>query len=680
MKSLDNIIMECNIDSHMPSKGGDSTGAQITDYHTRRKILQGVAGGSAALLAGCSSGGETDTSGGDGNGGTNGDGGGGGNGGTDGDENEIVYKGFMGPIEPGANAHMNAPWGPAGAITQHCCRWGVHLFDGVVGKLFGAQETFPIMAEDWGEEDGTVYVELDDDWQWHNGDPVTTESIGIAYDINWAINEHTGEPNVDAQFYEDYEIVDDQRVEFTLRDRYQDGVLKTFLVDATLDLDSHFAYHPDTWNEWRERAVNTEPGTDEFDQFLTDLSEFTPTEQAGEKYLGFGPFEFESLGESSLELTKFEDHPRADCINIDRIRYEFIEDQSVAQSAWLEGKLDNWEYPMESGLAQQAPDVEKYKRETRWQIHAFNVNGSGDRPRRPSNYRRVRHAIAKALDFSLIVQNMGPGFEEFPIPQSHLSVENVENGVHGDLSSWTDHGPQETDLAVELINATDDFAYEDGQVYDDVEGTQAHLDLMVSEGDWVPSFETMEDQLSEFGFDVTLEIVDSAVYDERRHSGDYDIYPDSTGTTKPSMERWRLGRMGPNSSYQERWDHPGEWEVPQPVGEPNLLADDDELATVDVYDKMEGILAMPEEEAFQVTTELGWAWNQYLPAFIPYLKVSSQGVRSPPWELSTTDSKWINDLPSHSFHQLVQHGILRHQDGPGGEACLPEFDDVTIGN
>ena len=152
---------------------------------TRRNFIKSGAVGGAALLAGCSGGGDEPTPGTDG-----------GNGGNGGNTNGKRFRVFD-PLTSGATPserHFN-PWNP----TQTGC-WhpGACVFDRLAVYSPTQNEAYPLMAESWEMSgDKTLEATFSDKWTWHNGDKFVAQDWVMQQEIELALQQASddrGEP------------------------------------------------------------------------------------------------------------------------------------------------------------------------------------------------------------------------------------------------------------------------------------------------------------------------------------------------------------------------------------------------------------------------------------------------------------------------------------------------------
>lgn len=607
--------------------------------------------GTVVGLAGCQ-----DTSGGPTAGGTAGGStaGGGGSGSTDGsgstsgggDSSEVLnFPASSGTV---MDFHMNGAFGPPNHIT-HGSRFGRILFDPVVKFMGNTSTIIPVHASEYTKEGKDLSITLREQ-TWHNGDPYTVESIKLFYDIEFLLREHTGEERVSTSYIEDYTVRDDLTIDFTLTQDWNEAFVLNSMFDSQM-----YPFHPAVWTEWRDRLQEAGPGTDEFEQVMSDLTTFTDVRVDGEEFVGYGPWQFDTRDSSSLILKKYPDHPNAGDINYGTIQYDAV---SEPFAAWAEGQIDLMDtgFPLTEDQKPRAPPEDQYdlmrQDNTRLFLMAMNsdASGSGDRP---TYEREIRHSIGFAINYENIASNLGSVWKAWQWPQTNLNPANMESDFF-DVSGFTFH-ENNKQRAIELINQSDGYSYENGQVVDS-NGEHASLNVMTGNfPERVTLAQTATDQLKRFGWNASVDVVDDPTYVERRSSGEFDIQIDPEGI-ESSLYMWEKPRI--TGWLHEQTHYPLQWDVPMPIGEPNLSPSDGDLETVDLAELTTQVETTDGlEAAHDVLYKLGWAWNQFLPMLAVPFRPFGGAVHSPPFDI-TTDDRTLRQAPAAHWH-LIRTGLLK---------------------
>lgn len=627
----------------MAPESDDPRVAEINDYLTRRRLLHGAGTAAAGLLAGCSndsSGGGTSSASGDGS--------------TETDESTAIVKAGTNQMD---QFHMNGAFGPANAITNSA-RFGRILFDPLVKYSVNTGEIHPVHARNFEIDGQTAYVELREQ-TWHNGDPYTAESIALRYDIQSMINEHNDQETSMDRFFTDWEVENDYTIRFDLTQKWNPRWFAKLLLDEYL-----YPFHPSHWTEWRDRLDSAGPGTDEFGEVLSELGEHTSVTVDGERFVGYGPYKFETVEPTYLELSVYEDHRFAEDIEYDRIEWNTHEDERLA---WLEEEVDMVDagLPFGQDLQNQMPSDDEYQNYCRDNNRLLRLvmNSGANLPEnqdRPTFEREIRHAISFTINRPNAAEAQGQGIWE---PWTHVDTNLHFNDIESDwfpadgFTAHSDDGEPKLDRAKEMISASEGYSYEGGTVLDE-NGEQAELVLLTADFPArVPAARSMASDLRSFGWDVTLDIVDDPTFVDRRRNGEFDTYIDPS-SIDDSLENWKSGAM---LGYdQRRFHYPTEVEVPS-VGNPVLDPEDGSLETVDlaeVIGTMESATNTSTER--DVLTQLGWVWNQYQMATWVCSRPWMGALHNDGFEI-TTEAAAARDSPSGDWWLLREGHIATTQ-------------------
>lgn len=254
---------------------------------TRRDVLKAGAVGGVALIAGCSGG---ESSG-------------------NGNQSRFTYFDPMG--DPPSQRHFN-PWNLSQSGAWHP---GANVFDRLAIHSPATNEAFPIIADSWTMADKTTLeTQLSDQWTWHNGDPVVAQDWAMQWEMEMAISAAGDEGSSTPM--KSIEVVDDHFLRINLNTE----LTEIFAVQNTIgyyhgDIGRGiFTKHDDDqWSEWHERLLNSE--NDELDSVIEEVTT-TAYPKIGEG-IGQGPFEVAEVGDDTVLMEKYEDHPRAGDINFD---------------------------------------------------------------------------------------------------------------------------------------------------------------------------------------------------------------------------------------------------------------------------------------------------------------------------------------------------------------------------
>ena len=429
---------------------------------------------------------------------------------TDEDGDGDMVEMIRGTRDDPAGLNMHDPWGPPD-VVQHPSRWGHYLFPPPVYLFSNIRETRSVLASDFGSDGDTAFVELEEGLTWHNGDDFTTESMKIFWDIESQMLEH----NESSTIVNDYEMVSDRRFEWDL-----DGPVRPdFAYDVLLD--RHYSYHPEPFGEFQERAQDTTPGSDEFGTLVTDMANTREITVGGDPLIGYGPFEFVNRNSSEAVLDKWDDYIHADDIEVDRMRVRNVEDEIAAfqneNTTLLRAGL-----PAAPDVMEQMPPHHEFgfdrlqgkcvpfnmgwNSETGdWKAGYIGDDGSGRRwevdAKKPTYERPMRHAMAHVLDAEFITQAEGPSWDVFDFIEGRVSPVDIEEG-NIDTSPFYNHyenAPNE-DRAIELVNASRDYVYEDDEVIFEPTGEVAQFRILGSDD----LSQAVASVMDEFGFNGSI--------------------------------------------------------------------------------------------------------------------------------------------------------------------------------
>jgi ABC-type transport system substrate-binding protein len=194
------------------------------------------------------------------------------------------------------------------------------------------------------------------------------------------------------------------------------------------------------------------------------------------------------------------------------------------------------------------------------------------------------------------------------------------------------------------------------------EGEQLQLTIIApSNGTWPLNAQTASATLTDFGIDVTTELMEKAAYGDAVQQSDFDL----------AIHIWGAGRSSfhPHAFYSSEYStdrsrvtnvDPENVEVPMPVGDPEGSTE-----TVDVTEKIGNLaVAATEEEQRTVIEELAWIYNQHLPRLPLMNGVSRAWLTSDDWELPPKQSQWMRN---NGVSGAMRNGRITAKDGSDDE-------------
>ncbi|WP_459194291.1 ABC transporter substrate-binding protein [Halosimplex sp. J119] len=593
----------------------------------RNALKSGIAGG-AMMLAGCS--------GDSGDGGDGSDGSGDGTGSTQtGDPvQERVDERFTMALHRGTYNMSNASWNPYDpqATMANFDPPGL-IYDPTFIWHHSHNEGQAVIADDWEKEDDTTFlVELSDEWEWHNGDPVTTADWKTDLDLSFRISDITSPDSNAHSVISDYEAVDDYAMRFHLHNAFstdhviQHGVAQNLMIKEGVGDPS--------FGDWRDDLMDADAETDEASQIVADFQEWSPTL---DQVVGNGAFEIAEVTDSTFVTEVYDGHPNAENINFTEYAFEKHNDQVLA---FMEGEVDgiSLNLPDSPDVMDQFPDHQPINRDYNhvWSL-LFNLGDydwANSPAENPSNQpitsdRRVRHAIASAVDREEIWASVPQQYELYELPSTFLNQTTVDEGVV-DIEGY-DYYEADTDEATALMEEAG-YQRDGGQWYGE-DGEPASLKLIAQSGTsvQVDALDSARHQLEEFGFDVTLDAVDEATYGEARLNGDHDIIFDNhpifslTGLTYVGFV-WEWFANLNHADYVNTT-----WEIPAEIGNP----DASETMEINVIDTIEQI---PLTEGSEPLQKLTWFVNQTLPMYNCVVGRDYGAVNTSEWVVDAPDA------------------------------------------
>ena len=344
----------------------------------------------------------------------------------------------------------------------------------------------PDLAEKWEQPNGTTYIfHLRKDAKWQslppaNGRPVTAQDVKYSF-------ERMKSP--DSVFKENFDlvknidVVDAQTVKFTLAKPFApfinlvafqgSAVVAREVVDADGDL--------------KKTAIGSGPWIlSEFNRGVRQVYSKNPT------------------------------YFNKDKIYLDKIIYYVIPDTATQLAAFRAQRADLWAFPKDQIdiLKSAIPGLQTEA------LIARNVNSLGfavDKP--PFNDIRVRRAFSLALDRQAIIQFAlaGDGIVQGPIPRGYLTAFGLKTDDASRLGTWWKYDPAQAKKLLE------EAGYKDGLK---LKGLGPN-NLPNLRDNLIGSL----DQLKAVGITLQPEVVQFAIFNERKFKRDFDVLSASFSST-----------------------------------------------------------------------------------------------------------------------------------------------------
>jgi len=412
---------------------------------TRRQLLTAGAAAGAAVVAGCIGGDE----------------------GTEAEEGHLLYTQEVNP---------EGDFDPVVSNDAYSAQIINLVYDGLYEYNYDLELEPKLAAgEPEEEDDGERYiVELVDDAEFHNGDPVTAEDV--VHSFTAPIEEDTdNRPEFDFIDVDGTEAIDEQTVQFELEHPY--GPFTTLTVATSIVSESARTDDPDDYN--------TNP-------------------------IGSGPFTFEDwTSDEFVELERWDDYWGEPQPELESVRFEAAEDDAGRVSQILAGDTDAIAtVPPEDWDQLDGEDgIEVYRTESpSYQYVAFNcTDGETTDP-------DVRQGIAQAFSMGDFVDsNLGESATPMDTPVPPIVD---ELGWDFPMDEWEEERPgYDPDEAEALL--------EEG--LDDPDDWNPTIivppdDVRIALGELIAS------RLDELGYDAEVQSLDFATLTDTYISGDADDY------------------------------------------------------------------------------------------------------------------------------------------------------------
>ena len=600
---------------------------------SRRKLLGITASGSAVLLAGCSGDGDGGEGGDGGDGPDGGDGGDGGDG-EDGDESQETTTAGNQLIDTAFTDAAHRPLSDLNFNYAHSGGYDVipatAIFSWPAYLLGGSQEIKTTCIEEIETTDETIRLNIDDNYTWHNGEPVTARD----FEVQWILNKNLGHALWD--YTEAVNVVDDTTFEFELTEPVrQDIFLMTMQRGYSMLKTPRFVF-----GEYAD-SLSDAASDEETNEALEELNSFQ-----WEEPIGAGPFTYKGVEGQKLVLEKYEDHSIADEINYERL--EYINQESDQQ---VQADIQNNNLDARYGASTTVAETIRKNQPEGWELRT-NKRPSGPTTAFNFNHeiwgiRNARKAIAYLTRPALLEQS-ATGQQRGVRHGTTLLPEALYEKF--DVDEWAeDYGYDEvkTDRAAELLREAD-FTKEDGKWYTP-SGDRMVMDTLVGApfDDWIKAIQTYNSTLNDFGIEANLQTYEGSGYWGDIYEGKMDVCSTPWNFSNFPNAIMALGTGLNFTPGKDYWGYPEEVTVPE-VGD----VGGEETFTINIEEKYRE-LSRPtsEEEYIQGIKELAWAHNQLVPR-IPYYEFNdSIPVYTKNWDFpSDDDPVWSSYRPVNWLH------------------------------
>lgn len=577
---------------------------------SRRRWITSLAGGTTALLAGCSGGGgdgqstETRTP-------------------PDDTDRTFVTTEFNDPKSNNYNPYdsLNYPTHSPAYIFGHLLQATQPQYS--KAEVQGAVGWLPELATDFSVDGDTLRLNLSDEYTWHDGDPVVAKDVLTRLRLDKMMNE----PNFQRAFVS-AKTVDEHTVDITLQNggSVHQGVLLDILY--TQDIDTKFS-------EYEQFLPNGDPTFGgNVDDFQRDVLRSKLLNHENREPVGWGPWQLVEITDRTVTLERYDDHPYADRINFPRIKFEWYSTNKAKFQNIVAGNFDGVHARATTQVAENTPDnyrTYRYNARTGMGL-AFNYE------RKKFKDHRVRQAIAFALDKQIISKNSGRAWSQ---PHEwdtsfYANRQNHERYFGGDIFDKLTRYDKNDERASSLLRAAG-WSKQGGQ-WHTAAGQKATIVIKVPPTwpDWLNMAQTAASHLSEFGIETNVEVKDLVVYyGKTMNQATYDMAGWWAGGARPfpyySLKFMWFG----NETVPESHNHPTKYEVPMPIGNP-----DGNTETVDVQNLLKQIAHTKNpDQRRQLLRKTVWTYNQMMPIYCLIENHSAYFLDEDRWIGPPTDSK-----------------------------------------
>lgn len=345
-------------------------------------------------------------------------------------------------------------------------------------------ELVPDLAESWeANDDLSEYTfTIKEGVLWHDGEPFTVEDV--KFSIETILNpDNNGSGRANIASIDTVEIVDERTVKFILKESFA-------------DLPIMLGYNRPMFPKHRLEGADFNNPTD----FLQNP-------------VGTGPFKFVELVQGShLETEAFEDYFEGRPL-LDGIFFAVIPDGNTRVAQLLSGDIDFTVIePAQLEAVEGREDVEvRFTPQVNY--YFFAINHSVER----FSDVRVRRALVHAIDREAIIENVLQG-------AGTVAVGPI-NPLLGDFyNSDIEPYPYDMDMAASLLEEAGWTKDESGKLVNEAGETFPILFNGPSINPvMVQVIQYAEQQYTELGFEVTLDIVDWPVHLDSYRTGNYDL-------------------------------------------------------------------------------------------------------------------------------------------------------------
>lgn len=557
---------------------------------SRRRWLQMAAGGSAALLAGCT---------GDGNGGDG--------------QTASVFTTTVPTVPSDMNFNVYATTNPAHIDVQAL------MHEWPVVYIPGSDKYEKILAKAWSIERDKGSITFKDDVTWHNGDQVTAEDFIVKQKLK-QLTSGTENPTIS-----DLKAETDKKVTFSIN-----GGANPELTKRSLAARANPSLLRTPRSVYGEHVTNLEDakskGKNELD---TVLSDFVKTEI--DEKIGAGPFKVKEVTEQYIEFEPHKAHPYGSEINFGTYRMEFSKDPNKRSRGMIDGNYDALKHASkDKAVREKYPDaVQIYKRPSYAHVAAV-IN----QKKKPFDNPNVRQALAHAVDPQRLSERFPTNVSESPTYYTSLSREYVNDWIPKDLGKkFTSYDGQKLDEAKSLLNSAG-FT-NDGKTWKTPGGKEFNVTVTSPGSGGVRGFaaQVVKEGIEGLGIKTEIRSMNRKTAFGKVKDGDYEMAIWGSGAGNATHPYLPFeSHFTPNGWWFQQTNQPKTVSVP-PLGDPS--GSPREVNVVKKTREAKGLTGAELKTSIQ---ELAWVFNQTVPSVLLAEKTPMAAMRTDKWDLPKADA------------------------------------------
>lgn len=546
------------------------------------------------------------------------------------------------------------------------------------------QEWNGVLFESVEVSSGSITVTVNEDANWSNGDPITGKHVrnhvlrSIFMRVDSPRNElqdpnDAGAPMLvirsptddGGDWREDAIEVDGKSVTFRTKEGWfgdQSPWSESTLRREFWNANPEMPVYNDIFEDF---LALDDPFGDDFGEVESLRQEYRNRDVGWEDVATAGPFSISEVNNREYTLTRNEGHPHADRINWDTIVAEYIAGGDSQRTALVEGHLDaSGSVTMPQRTLSALPEhIVEFRHQTpagsSFNVHIADDSHFGD--------VRARQAIQHVIDREAINDAVSG---ESVIESSPIEIPGAMGGIDeilgDDFLEQLNTYPTDEERATELLEEAG-FSKEGG-TWMTPDGNEWSFRIQTDAS--VPHMETLlVDQLQSFGIGAELYTQDSAVLQQNKENGSYDMAPDGWGGERHSALAffWWIPQNPVQRGIHGIWsdEQVQEWgeEVDQvtidengyahnflaqhlrdyftieapPVGEPDGELQEYDTAWAAMM--LDWGLKLEDNSYEELLKELAWIYNWYVPEFPINQEKGQKFHNTRDWIVPPSDSK-----------------------------------------